>query len=886
MTRMTSAADSERLALLKRLLRDKITQSEPDRFSTRVNPELGRLLYGAGLDKTFTRGQGSWLWDSDGIRYLDFTGAYGALPFGHNPSQIWTAITEFSDRAEPVFVQPSLLGAAGDLAERLIEVAPDGLDRVTFANSGAEAIEVALKIVRSATGRTPVLTTENGFHGKTLGALSATGRTKYQTDFGAPVAGFDRVPFGDADALEKALANRAGAQQYAAFIVEPVQGEGGVHEAPPGYLPEVARVCSEYGVLLVLDEIQTGLGRTGTLFACEHEGVTPDVMTLAKALGGGVVPAAAVLSRRELVTEGFALRHSSTFAGNTLSTRVGIRALDLLTCDESALMRQVTANGERLKRGLEEMANRYPHLVSDVRGRGFLLGVELTDDLNAFGDQGLIGSLAQQEGLAMVICSYLLNVEHVRLAPTLFGNRVLRVEPPLTATTDECDLFLAAFDRALAVAAANDAPTLLAPLVRRPAERSRDDVERAQKTAIEIAEAVAATTDDAARPLSSAKPGDYRFGFVVHPLDLDSFADFDPGFASYDRRELERLVDRFDASANVLNPAPFVVGSGRVESGHAAAYGEIIGLPYTARHLMALPSERAVRVVREAVELARDRGAQLVGLGAYSSVVTANASLLSGINVPVTTGNAFTATASVDAVRRATTERGVDLAECRIAVIGAGGAIGHAMARLLAPAAGQLILVGNPAHPDLAIRRLRERAVAVAAAAEPNIDPEAGLAAMLESGRLELTTDTDGAVKRAQIVIAATSSPGTVIVPSSLLPGAIVCDVAQPPNVPAETVEQRPDVTLFDGGIIRMPEGRGLGVRYGLPDGYTYACMAETMLLSLANEPKLASANDRLSDHSMLRLSDLARLHEFQLAESRTWRSHRVRPEVSDVDEA
>lgn len=865
---------ADRRALLRRLLRERVERGDATRadhpFARFVNPDLGRLLYGTGLNKSFVRGQGSWLWDAEGNRYLDFTGAYGALPFGHNPAGIWSAITEVGRREEPTFIQPSLLNAAGELAERLVAVAPAGLDRVTFANSGAEAVEAALKIARSATGRLPVLTTDNAFHGKTLGALSATGRTKYQVEFGAPVPGFTRVPFGDVEALRDALARRAGTDdQFAAFVVEPIQGEGGVHVAPPGYLAAAAELCAEHGVLLVFDEVQTGLGRTGKLFACQHEGVTPDIMTLAKALGGGVVPAAAVLSRSALVTEGFSLRHSSTFAGNTLSARVGLRTLELLTMDDGALLRHVASVGEFLADGLHELAKRYPTVVTEVRGRGFLLGVELTNDLNALGVQGLIGSLADQENLAMIVCSYLLNVERVRLAPTLFGTRVLRIEPPLTATEEECRVLLDALDRVLGLVAANDVAALLSPLVERDPATA--------PTGRRESPALARPADDRPAPALPPQEGDRRFGFVVHPLDLASFTDFDPGLAAFRDEELETLIKRFDAASSVLNPAPFLVGSGRVVSlTGAGAHGELVGLPYTARHLMALPRERAVRVVREAVEFARDRGAELVGLGAYSSIVTDNARRLAGVGVPVTTGNAFTASASTNGVRRAAELRGLDLAACRVAVLGAGGAIGHAVARLLAPHVGQLVLIGNPAHPEVSLRRLRDRAREVAAAVTGDsaaADLDDVVAELMDAGRLRITTEAAAAIPDAEVIITATSTPLPIIESGLPRHGAIICDVAQPPNVPSTILAERPDLLLFDGGIIAMPHGRGLGVRYGLPDGLTYACMAETMLLSLAGAFELVSVTEHLSDSAMSTLARLAEEHGFTLAALQRWRS-------------
>nr|MBO2470892.1 aminotransferase III [Bacillota bacterium] len=262
-------------------------------FPRYVNPHLGELLRTVQLDKRFVRGEGAWLWDADGRRYLDFIAAYGALPFGFNPPRIWDALEEVRRTGEPSFIQPSYLDAAGELARRLIELTGGDLDYVTFTNSGAESTEAAIKLARAATRRKRILATKNSFHGKTMGALSATGRNSYQDAFYVPFEGFDFVPYGDVDAIREALAARPG--EYAAVMLEPIQGEGGIVVPPPGYLKAVEELAREHGALFVLDEVQTGLGRTGVMFRYQTEGVKPDVVTLAKALGGGLFPIGAML---------------------------------------------------------------------------------------------------------------------------------------------------------------------------------------------------------------------------------------------------------------------------------------------------------------------------------------------------------------------------------------------------------------------------------------------------------------------------------------------------------------------------------------------------------------------------------------------------------------
>ncbi|WP_045201022.1 aminotransferase class III-fold pyridoxal phosphate-dependent enzyme [Rhodococcus sp. B7740] len=835
-------------------------------FAEHVNPELYRLLSALNLDREYVRGDGTVLFDASGRRYLDFAGAYGALPFGHGPTPIWQAVNDVRCSGEAIFVQPSVLSAAGELADRLGRIAPDGLTRTTFVNSGTEATEVALKIARAHTGRLGVLTTGNSFHGKTLGALSATGNVKYQSGFGAPVEGFDHIEFGDSDALDAALAADPG--HYAVFLVEPIQGEGGVVCPPDGYLRRVREICDRHGVLMALDEVQTGLGRTGRMFAAEHEGVVPDILTVAKALGGGIVPVGAVLCAPRLVNESFALRHTSTFAGNALAARVGIAVLDELTRDDCAVVENAAVLGRQLKHDLSALAEKYPSVVTEVRGRGLLLGMEFTADVNMVGRQSLLGSIADQHNLAVVICSYLLNVEGIRVAPTLFGNRVIRIEPPLTVSAVQCSRLVAALDRALGYAAAGDMDGLFGHLLGRPTVATPPALEALRP---------GRTPDIAVRAT------DRRFAFIAHPLDLGFFAAFDPALEVFDHGERQDLLERFAASTSELEPASFVIGSGRVVGGgDATAHGDLVGLPYTSEQLLRLPTERALAVVGGAVELAISRGATVVGLGGYSSVITGNGLGLGATTRPITTGNTFTAAASLRAVRRVCRERGIDVARARVTILGAAGAIGRTIGKQLAGEVGGIVLVGRKGESSVIAPKLWAAAQEMVSSARVGAGSgdlagaahavDGDLDDLIRSRHVEFFTDPVAAVKDSLIVIAATSAPHALIDPTDLMEGAIVCDVAQPPNIGRDVRSERPDVTVFDGGIVRVPSGSDFGLTYGLAPGLTYACMAETMLIALSGEFGLRSIGTTLDGDSVERLGELADVHGFTLAEATRWR--------------
>ncbi|EGX56654.1 putative class-III aminotransferase [Streptomyces zinciresistens K42] len=866
----TSTAEEKRAALRARLSGVAARDETAERYRRHANPYIARMLDGLGLDVHYVRGEGTRLYDPAGNEYLDFAGAYGALPFGHNPPEMWKAISAVQDAGEPSITLPSVLGASALLAERLAAVAPGHLDQVWQCNSGAEAVEAALKLARAATGRRLVVSTRNSFHGKTLGALSATGRPRYQTPFGAPSAGFHHIPFGDPAALERVFAEHPG--EIAAFIVEPLQGEGGIVPAPPGYLAAARELCTRHGAKLIVDEVQTGLGRTGRMFACEHHGVVPDIMPLAKALGGGMVPIGAVVFGQDSLTEDFGLRHTSTFGGNAFCSRVGVGAVELLTADDQALVRQVARRGEHLLAGLREVAARHPELVADVRGQGLLLGVQLSDDPDLHARQGLFRSLADQEGLAGFLCGYLLRNEGVRLAPAYFANSVLRVEPPLNVSEADCDTLLGALDRGLEVIERGDSARFFAhllPAAERPAARADDGrtagVVRAERL----------------RP----RDGEPRWAFLAHPTDLASYESYD-SMLGLPGEQVRVLFDRMNQCRNVDTAAAMLVGRCRVETDTGeSSYGEVFALPYGAQRLLDMPSAASAALVQEAVDDAVARGAQLVGLGAYTSVITANATALRDVPVPVTTGNAYTVAAAVDGLEEAARQQGIELGEACCVVLGGAGAIGLASGLLLAEKVGRLVLVGNPANRARSERRLaaalesvvghlmeaddasragslaREvRARAAAGAGAPRIAAE-----LVGLGLLTASVDAEEVLPAGDLVLAATSTPDQLIQPELVRRGAAVCDVSQPPNVGPQLKAARPDLRVVAGGLVRMPGGRDMGIDFGVPHGVTYACTAETMILAHRLHDPVVSHGDRLSVDLVRMLRDEARKLGYRL---------------------
>ncbi len=395
-------------------------------FSEYVNPYLGKLMNFAGFGVE-DHAEGCLVYDHEGRAFLDFLGGYGVFSLGHRHPKVVAAL-EDQLRKMPLgskvfFNEPMTL-----LAKKLAQLTPDPLQYTFFSNSGAEAVEAALKLAKGATGRPKIVATEGGYHGKTLGALSITGRKKYQEQFYPLMPGADFVPFGDAEALERAIDGTT-----AAFIVEIVQGEGGIHVAPSGYLQRARELCDRYGALLIIDEVQTGLGRTGTMFAFEQEGIVPDLLTLAKCLGGGVMPIGATMGTPAVWEATFgrnSLIHTSTFGGNPLACAAGLAALQVV--EEENLCQKAKDRGGYLVASLRRVGEKYPDFVAEIRGRGLMVGAEFTMDE--------VGELVIAQ----------LTKRGVIAAYTLNNPRVIRFEPPLIVSEAEIDQAVAAFDEALA----------------------------------------------------------------------------------------------------------------------------------------------------------------------------------------------------------------------------------------------------------------------------------------------------------------------------------------------------------------------------------------------------------------------------------------------------
>ena len=415
--------------------------------SRHLDRSLVDVLGILGFDKEYRSAQGSYLHDADGRRYLDLHTGEGFASLGHNHPDVRQVLAAAmaSDLVDGVQLHYSAL--AGLLAEELSARLPAGLDAMFFASAGAEAVDAAMKFARAATGRPRLISCDSSFHGVTLGPLSIVGDEFFKEGFGPLLPGCARVPFGDLDKLEAELRSK----DVAAFIVEPIQGRE-VTLPAPGYLEAAQELCRRYGTLLVADEIQTGLGRTGRWFALEHSGLEPDFVLVGKALSGGYMPVAAMVTRREIFQAAVGTLersyvHQSTFGRNRLSMAAGLATLRIIERD--GLVAHAASMGAFLQAGLAELQQRHD-MIKEVRGSGLMIGIELQPPSSRVARMSCRLIRMASEGLFPQLVVIPLHRDHGVITMAAGKNDVIKLLPPLTLSEDEAQSFLDALDQVLA----------------------------------------------------------------------------------------------------------------------------------------------------------------------------------------------------------------------------------------------------------------------------------------------------------------------------------------------------------------------------------------------------------------------------------------------------
>ncbi len=420
-------------------------------LSEYINPQMAKVLKTLGFDPVYVRGQGAHLWDDKGDDYLDMLAGFGVFAVGRSHPRVKDAIRQYLDLDSPNLVKMGTQLFAGLLAQKLVEeFAPPGLDTVFFCNSGAEALDGALKFAHAYTRRKRYVYCDHGYHGLTLGTLAVNGCKEFRADYEAVLNGGTGIPLGDTARLETELSRG----DVAAFVVEPVIGHG-VFIPPDDFFPRAREICSRYGTLFIADEVQTGFGRTGKLFGCDHWNVVPDIMTLSKSLSGGYCPIGAILYPRKVYEKVYSsmdrcMVHSTTFGQNDLAAVCGLITLEVIR--DEGLIENSALTGAYLMDRLKELAAKY-ELVREVRGLGLMIAIE-------FGEPR---SLSLRTGWKMIhgihrdlfcqsILVPLIMDHHILAQVSGHGRDIVKLIPPLVFDHADADRFIAAFEQVLAAA--------------------------------------------------------------------------------------------------------------------------------------------------------------------------------------------------------------------------------------------------------------------------------------------------------------------------------------------------------------------------------------------------------------------------------------------------
>ncbi|HUF61382.1 MAG TPA: aminotransferase class III-fold pyridoxal phosphate-dependent enzyme [Verrucomicrobiales bacterium] len=804
-----------------------IAGHEPQHFK----PRLSHLLQTLRIDVTYERAEGTHLYyrgeNGREVAVLDLAGGYGSLLLGHaHPVLVAEAQRLIASR--PIHAQGSLREYAARLAAALARRAGDDYC-VLFGNSGAEAVEAAMKHAMLETGGRTFIALQRAFHGKTLGALQLTANPDHRQPFDLSGVDVVHVPSGSIEDLEAAF---AASVDLAGFVFEPILGEGGVRPVDPDFARRAACLCAERNVPLIADECQTGLGRTGAFLACQQLGIQPDYLVLAKALGGGIAKISATLIRRKRYLEEFELKHTSTFADDDFSCGVALKTLELI--DEGMLAR-CAEQGEKLIEGLRDLAEHYPAVIAGVRGRGLMIGVEFRRPVRS--RSFLLRFLGAQEELACVIMGYLLNVHRIRVAPTLSDPFTLRLQPPALLDDREIERTRIAFDDVCRRLAEDDSAGLTRFFTggTRAAESSRLRMRSHVK--------FAAYDEPAFRRRLTRSPA-VKVGWLCHLVDDEDFVKLEPGFARLSSRAREELLEHL-----APRMGPVLMGSAGVRSrtGDMVCFYPIL-LPITSgwiRRRMDLGEWAAPRaLVQMGVDFARSLHCSVLSLGQYTSIVTQNGLKIASGGIGITSGNSYAVALALEAIARAHRETATDSRESVLVVAGAGGNIGRICAELLAPRYRRTILVGS-AKPGARLR-LAEFARRI-----PNATA---------------TTDPE-TIRKGSVVLAALNAIDAPLTADHFGHGAIVCDLSVPAALPPGVRAERSDLVILKGGIAALPGGEDLDIAgFPLPPGQVYGCMAEALLLGLEGAHDSAFVGS-LSEHHVRSVAGMAQRHGFCLAD-------------------
>ncbi len=837
----------------------------PDSSKYAVDCYRRDLLQAAGMGLSFEKASGDFLYDKDGNRFFDASAQYGVNIFGHNDHQSIEALKNYLSHEKPSFIQPFTLDVRDELAKRLVSLTR-GMDSCFFANSGAEAVEASLKLARLATGRRRVISLKNSFHGKTQLALSVSGSNRFSSPVITCREDSETIAPGEVERLKSIL----GTGDIAAFIFEPVIGEGGMKVVDLDFLAEVIALCREANVIVIADEVQCGTFRCGDLLASDVLDLEVDVALLGKGLGGGLMPISTVLYRSHVRSSQFDRKHSSTFAGGGLACAVALDAIDRMAKDSP-----IRKNVAELSRLIDVYRERLAEDV-EVTGMGLMRGIYFKN-LDADGSCGLT-FLMHSQLLAYLISSYLLNRHKIVAVPLLSQDCAIRFEPALTTTPEMVDAFFAAVADVAFLLKNGRFDIIFAAILGRPEDELPDR---------SIAIRPYNSDDPRCLPIIPASAGgeSIDFAFLSHLTCEEDIVQLLPRAVRENlcKQEISMIIEMVTA-IGIINPTPAPLLAFEVPGLRNKRRGVILSSLIYPDRMMRLSRREKDDLIESYFTLAKAYGVKVVGLGAFTSIITKGGAIAAE-RYPefcLTTGNTLTAAATCSLLENAT--KG-DIS--RTAIIGARGSIGRLVMLKAAQISKEIVLVGRRAaniagYHELLRLLCREmikvdapRAGSVAAAiqkilptdpSDDDIERALRLIASDELGKgiIVVSGNHEAAVKDADAVVSCTSRGKPFLSQELLREDAVVLDAARPFDFSASCATQP---KVLEAGLVRQ----AFPLRYGDSNllveqtGMALGCLSETAILSMEGIEESFMIGAEASLDALTAIEQLAQRHGFGL---------------------
>lgn len=806
---------------------------------------------------------------------LDFLSQYGASPFGGVHPHLARAAREFFSAPNPVLCQPLKAEHAGRLKSKLLDACAMPGGQVILSQGGAETVEIAIKLARAATGRPCTIALDGAFHGKTMAAVQLTANSEYSNYFGIPNEFVRRLNPGPVGKLDADFAALTKDGKVNSVIVEMIKGEGGMIELPPEWLRHLETLCRTAGILFCVDEIQTGLGRTGALLASREFGLKPDMILLSKALGGGVVPIGACVTAKGVMPADFTIFHSATFANNNFTSFVACETLDLI----EQTLPHTRRSAAYLDLTLRELVSRNSDVFSHVSGRGLMRGLHLSQTHDT---QSIVSNFQWETGLrSYAVAAWLLRDQQLLTMPCFSKPSCLRLQPPLTVTKAQIDRAIAALDA-------------LAAVIRGP---------HADVTLFGDYKATEAPLKPKSDPHISVLPNRRKakverlFQFNMHPLHEWSFLNSLPETSAvHAPKTQEFYLDRQHDLGRIFSGfAGPCLNIDDLELGDARLQGRLFGINLTAEQMAGLNARERMGLQGAMAKSAMEFGAEVMGLGAFTSIISHPGFRRLPNGASITAGSSLTAYAAVNAAVNTPKLQKFT----RFGVVGATGSIGALCVQLMLLEAVQnrlidkVTLFSNPANAkaNLALSKAFRRWVKAWLAVDPTTtnSPAAwkglqDIAAVFEAfaadcpaiealpevmqravtqviGRplFEFTTSDDlAAIAGTDRLLLATNTTQELTGLDACKAGTQLYDIGMPSSVSADWISKSP-VTVRTAGIVQGPQARsfGHGNIVGLPPGMMLGCFAETITLA-ATDPDAAPSGPSISLDQAQRIGALA----------------------------